>query len=252
MRTRAETASEPTLRTLPGDEVRQIMWGFADRYDLHMLVQSTRAVARGPIAQLVAQGQRNTHDWTPEKNRMLKHFDEAGITAAFMDPEHGGYLMGPKNLPLSLIAFELAWVDAGASTAALANNLALSPIHECGTPEQIQDYMTRACPPPPGEEREVIRGSFALTEPLPFVGVDTGVLAGRISVAEWNEGVEPILQVEKRGRFITNMAYADFVTAAVDTGDERIKSSCIVILEKGDEGTYDPGASLAATPSRTA
>ena len=30
------------LRTLPGDDVRQIMWRFADRYDLQMLVQSTR------------------------------------------------------------------------------------------------------------------------------------------------------------------------------------------------------------------
>ena len=72
MTTETQTPPQPMLTTLPGDEVRQIMWGFADRYDLHMLVQSTRAVARGPIAQLVAQGQRNTHDWTPEKNRMLK------------------------------------------------------------------------------------------------------------------------------------------------------------------------------------
>ena len=44
------TAVEPkpeTLRALPGDDVRQIQWRFADRYDLQMLVQSTRAVARG-------------------------------------------------------------------------------------------------------------------------------------------------------------------------------------------------------------
>ena len=30
------------------------MWRFAERYDLQMLVQSTRAVARGPVARLVA------------------------------------------------------------------------------------------------------------------------------------------------------------------------------------------------------
>ena len=43
------------LRTLPGDDVRQIMWRFADRYDLQMLVQSVarrgaragRAAGRG-------------------------------------------------------------------------------------------------------------------------------------------------------------------------------------------------------------
>ncbi len=38
---------------------------------------------------------------------------------------------------------------------------------------------------------------------------------------EWKEGEEPILHVEKRGRFITNMAFANFVSAAVDTGDDR-------------------------------
>ncbi|MFW5734073.1 MAG: acyl-CoA dehydrogenase family protein, partial [Oceanidesulfovibrio sp.] len=53
---------------------------------------------------------------------------------------------------------------------------------------------------------------------------------------------EPMLAVEKRGRFITNMAFANFVTAAVNTDDERIKSSCMVILEEGDEGIFDPGA----------
>jgi len=35
------------MRTLPGDAVRQIQWRFADRYELQMLVQSARAVARG-------------------------------------------------------------------------------------------------------------------------------------------------------------------------------------------------------------
>ena len=51
-----------TMRALPGDDVRQIMWRFAGRYDLQMLVQSARAVARGPVAKLVAGGARNTHD----------------------------------------------------------------------------------------------------------------------------------------------------------------------------------------------
>ena len=44
------------LRALPGDDVRQILWRFADRFDLQMLVQSVRAVARGPVARLVAAG----------------------------------------------------------------------------------------------------------------------------------------------------------------------------------------------------
>ena len=105
-----------TLRTLPGDDVRQLMWRFSDRFDLHMLVQAARSVARGPVARLVADGARNTHEWTPQKAALLDAFDAAGITSVFMEPEQGGYIAGPKNLALALIAFELAWVDAGAAT----------------------------------------------------------------------------------------------------------------------------------------
>ena len=136
MATTVTKQSVDTLQTLPGDDVRQILWRFADRYDLQMLVQSTRSVARGIVARLVAEGARNTHDWTPRKNELLKAYDEAGITAAFMEPEEGGFIAGPKNLALALIAFELAWVDAGAATGSLAGCLALSPIHERGTEEQ--------------------------------------------------------------------------------------------------------------------
>src|SRR5512133_166137 len=97
-----ETTAFPNLQTLPGDDVRQIMWRFADRYDLAMLVQSARTVARGPVARLVAQGGRNSHEWTPEKASLLPIFDESGITAAFLDPEFGGFVAGPKNLALAL------------------------------------------------------------------------------------------------------------------------------------------------------
>src|SRR6266568_7786843 len=229
------------MLTLPGDAVRQILWRFAGRFDLQMLVQSARAVARGPVARMVAAGERNTHEWTPAKNDMMIAFDNAGITAAFMEPEEGGFISGPKNLALALAAFELAWVDGGAATASLAGLLALAPIHERGTAEQSQHYMALAAPPQPGEDRQTMRGAFALTEPIPYVGVDTGLLSGRMRIAEWSEGEEPMLQIEKRGRFITNIACANFATAAVDSGDERIKGSCVVILEETDEGTFDRG-----------
>ncbi len=236
---RAQTGE--TLRTLPGDDVRAILWRYGDRYDLQMLVQSTRAVARGPVARLVAQGARHDHEWTAEKNELLAAYDESGITAVFMDPEQGGFIAGPKNLALALVAFELAWVDAGAATGALASNLGLSPIHERGTKEQADHYMALAAPPKPGENRKPLRAAFALTEPIPYVGVDTGMLSGKVRIARWEEGKEPVLKVEKRGRFITNMGFANIVTAAVDTGDPRIKSSCMVILEEGDPGTFDRG-----------
>src|SRR5512134_1877812 len=237
----APKTTQDLLRTLPGDDVRQIMWRFADRYDLQMLVQATRAVARGPVARLAAAGGWNDHEWSARKNELLAHYDAAGITAAFMEPEEGGFIAGPKNLALALSAFELAWVDAGAATGALAGFLGLSPIHEKGTPEQQRHYMTLATPAKPGEDRKPWRAAFALTEPIPYVGVDTGMLSGKVRIAEWKEGEEPLLQVEKRGRFITNMGFANFVTAAVDSGDPRIKGSCMVVLEETDPGTFDRG-----------
>jgi alkylation response protein AidB-like acyl-CoA dehydrogenase len=230
-----------TLQTLPGDDVRQIMWRFADRYDLAMLVQSSRTVARGPVARLVANGARNSHEWTAEKASLLPIYDESGITAAFLDMEYGGFVQGPKNLALALIAFELAWVDAGAATCSLAGNLGLAPIHERGTSEQREYYMKLAVPPQPGENRRQVRAAFALTEPIPFVGVETGMLSGKVRVAEWKEGEEPLLHVDKRGRFITGMAFANVVTAAVNSDDPRIKGSCMVILEDTDPGTFDRG-----------
>ena len=233
--------STPGLQTLPGDDVRQIMWRFADRYELHMLVQASRAVARGPVARVVADGGRNSHEWTPAKAGLLQHFDESGITAAALDPEEGGFIAGPKNLALALVAFELSWVDAGAATCSLAGNLGLAPIHERGTPEQRAKYVGGAAPLKPGENRKQVRAAFALTEPIPFAGVETGMLAGKVRVAEWKDGQEPMLQVDKRGRFITNMGFANVVTAAVDSDDQRIKGSCMVILEEGDPGTWDRG-----------
>jgi alkylation response protein AidB-like acyl-CoA dehydrogenase len=242
MATTAASPSRETLKTLPGDDVRQIMWRFQDRYDIQMLVQSARGVARGLVAQLVAQGARNSHDWTAEKNQLLKAYDDAGITTCFMDPHQGGFIEGPKNLVLALVALELAWVDAGAATGSLAGNLALSPIHERGTKDQRDYYMSRCVPTPGGDPSKVWRGAFSLTEPLPYVGVETGLLCGKVKIADWKDGQEPMLHVDKRARFITNMGFANFSTVAVDTDDPRIKSSCMIILENTDPGVFDRGA----------
>ena len=245
MSTAVAEAKAEYLRALPGDDVRQILWRFADRFDLQLLVQSVRAVARGPVARLVAAGARNTHEWTPEKDSLLKAFDESGVTGVFMEPAQGGFIEGPKNLALALTAFELAWVDAGAATGSLAGCLALSPIHERGTPEQRDYYMARCAPDPANPDHKPWRGAFCLTEPIPYVGVETGLLGGKVRIADWPEGGEPVLHVEKRGRFITNSGFANFVTAAVESDDPRIKGTCMVILEEADPGVFDRG-----TPTR--
>ena len=235
-----ETTERPTMKMLPGDEVRQIMWRFADRYDIQMAVAGARSVARGVVAQLVAGGQRKTHDWTAEKQGAFDAFDASGITASTLKQEFGGLFDGPKNLASSLLSYELSWVDNGAATSALVNGLAMGPIAELGTPEQKERYMTLCAPGNPSGK--TWRGSFALTEPLPYVGVDTGVLCGRVSIAEWKDGEEPMIRVEKRGRFITNIAICDYVTIAANSGDDRIKGSCMIIVEATDPGKFDRGA----------
>ncbi len=232
-----------TLRTLPGDDARRIMWRFGDRSDLQSLVRSVRAVARGPVARLVARGARNTPCWTPEKHALLEEYDRSGVTTVSVERSAGGPIEGLKNLALALTGFELAWVDAGAATVGLAQHLALAPIQDRGTAAQRETYMRRAVG---YDGRPPIRGAFCLTEPLPNVGVETGLLGGTVRIAEWRNGEEPILQVDKRGRFITNMAFADFVVVAASSADPRFKGSCMVIVEKDDPGIFDRGA---ATPT---
>ena len=229
------------LRRLPDDDVRAVQWRFADRDDLRGVVLASRAVARGPVARLVAGGARHSDAWTPDKAGLVKAFDAAGLSVLAIDAEHGGRIDGPKNLAIALAAFELAWVDAGAATTMLGNVLALAPIHERGTGEQRARYMGLVAPGRHGELRDPWHGAFVLTEPLPHAGVDAGILDGKMRIAEWKPGKEPVLQIDKRGRYITGMGHADFVAAAVASADDRTKGTAFVLLEKTDEGTFDAG-----------
>ena len=136
----------PVLQSLPTDQMRQTMWRFDDREDLKQVVQSARSVARGLVAQLVSQGQRNTFEWTDQKGQMLDALDQSGLTALFVEPEYGGSLAGPRSLAEALASFELAWVDGGAATCSIALRLALQPIVLMGTAEQKErDISAVAC-----------------------------------------------------------------------------------------------------------
>ena len=118
-----------------------------------MLVQSARGVARGLVARLVAEGARNSHEWTAQKAELLPAFDESGHHRGFPGPRGWRAIIdGPKNLALALVAFELSWVDGGAATCCLASNLGFRPIHESGTPEQRAHlHEPLATPPPPAK-----------------------------------------------------------------------------------------------------
>ncbi len=133
MPTAATQTMKELLRTLPGDDVRQIMWRFSDRYDLQMLVQSARAVARGPVARLVAGGGRNDHDWTRGEERAPRRTTTPrGSPPRSWSRSRAGSSRARRTSPSPSLAFELAWVDGGAATGALAGFLGLSPIHEKG------------------------------------------------------------------------------------------------------------------------
>ncbi len=230
----------PVLPALPGDAIRQIMWRFSDQADLKQLVQSARGVARGVVANLVVNGQRNTYQWTPEKQGLLDALDRAGVTNIFSDSADGGSSDGAKNLATALATFELAWVDGGAASCLVALGLARQPIREVGTDEQRTRYLVGS-----NSDQQAAgsptRGAFCLTEPVPYVGVDTGILSGKVSIDHWEDGQQPVLHVRKRGRFTNNMDFADFVVVAVASDDPRIEGTCMVILEAGDPGQFDRG-----------
>ena len=141
-----EPENAPVLPALPSDEIRSIMWRLTGRDDLQRMAQATRQVARGLVARLVLDGQRNTCEWTPEKGRLLAALDEAGVSSIFADPEFGGPLAGPKSLATALAAFELAWVDGGAATCLVALGLALQPIICAGTDQQRATYLRASVP----------------------------------------------------------------------------------------------------------
>lgn len=230
----------PLLPTMPSDELRAVMWRLDGRAEVWERVRAARGIARGLVARLVAGGQRDTYHWTPEKQGLLDALDQAGVSRVFAAPEQGGPPADVTNLATALAAFELAWVDGGAATCLVALGLALQPIAAAGTDEQRAAYLPAAAGP--GETGSAVRrGAFCLTEPLPYAGVDTGMLSGRVRVADWSAGGTPILHVQKQGRFTNNMDFAQFVVAAVASDDPRIRGTCMVILEEGDPGLFDRG-----------
>ncbi|MCP4654250.1 MAG: hypothetical protein GY856_02405 [bacterium] len=84
----------PRPSTLPGDDLRRIMWRFAERRDLQKLIETVRSIAREPVAD-------PARAWTVKKAQLVTAFDEA--------------VTGPRNLALALAAFELAGVDGDAA-----------------------------------------------------------------------------------------------------------------------------------------
>jgi hypothetical protein len=211
------------------DQVHRTMWRLSGRDDLTELMRSARRIARQIVEPLVVSGGRSAHSWTVEKARLLRVLDEGGITSIVGNSDSG------VALPLAISLWELAWIDGGAAVCALSGGMAQMVVRDFGTPGQRAGYLGH----------EVQRhGALCLTEPLPGAGSDATLVDGRIGIAEWRRGEQPVLEVEKRGRFTSHMDFADFVIAAVDSHDARIRGSCLVILEPEDAGIFDRGTPI--------
>jgi hypothetical protein len=134
---------------------------------------------------------------------------------------------------LALTIWELASMDAGVATCSLSGSLAQMPIRDFGTGPQRDRYLGRA---------ELRHGALCLTEPIPGAGSDAIFLSGRMSLAGAGANGEVLLEVHKRGRFISHMDFAEFVVAAVEGDGKGVRGSGLVILEPGDAGEFERGA----------
>lgn len=209
------------------DEVHWAMWRIADRPDLLAIIHAARHIAREVIIPKLPACARSSCEWTAEKQRILASLDESGMTSILSTVRQG------IAMPLASAIFELAWVDGGAATLSLSGSLAQMPILDFGTKKQQDRFLGNA------DRRH---GALCLTEPIPGAGADAMFLSGRFHVTDDVTASEPILEIHKRGRFISHMDFADFAVVAVQGCGDRARGSCLVILEPGDTGEFDRGS----------
>jgi len=118
------------------------------------------------------------------------------------------------------------------ATCSLSGSLAQMPIRDFGTEPQRDRYLGRI---------ELRHGALCLTEPLPGAGSDAISLSGRMYLAGGDADGEALLEIHKRGRFISHMDFAEFVVAAVEGDGKGVCGSGLVILEPGDAGEFERG-----------
>ena len=218
------------------DEAHATLWRIADRAELLKLRDKARLTACEKIAPLLAQA-RTPCEWTEEKARVLGALDAQGLTGILASARHG------LTLPLALVVWELASVDAGVATCSLSGSLAQMPIRDFGTEPQRDRYLGRA---------DLRHGALCLTEPLPGAGADAISLSGRMVLAGAGADGEPWLEIRKRGRFTSHMDFAEFVVAAIEGDGIGVRGSALVILEPGDEGDFERGSPVRKLGHRLA
>ncbi|MDX1622426.1 MAG: acyl-CoA dehydrogenase [Gemmatimonadota bacterium] len=182
-----------------------------------MLVDTVRDFARERIAPIAAE-----HDESGEFPwETVGEMAELGLFGVPFPEEYGG--AGFDALAAALVVEELAKVDASHSiTVGAHTSLCASPIHDFGTPEQKERWLT---PLAKGEKL----GAFGLTE------ASSGSDAANMDTAAVRDGDHWILNGTKV--FITNAGVGEiFVVAAVTDPQAGGRGITTFILERGMEG----------------
>jgi hypothetical protein len=217
------------------DETHDALWRIAGRAELLEARNQARQTAREAVVPLLAPAHANC-GWTDEKARVLRALDAQKITGILASAHHG------RALPLALAVWELASVDAGVATCSLSGSLAQMPIRDFGTEPQRNRYLGQT---------DLRHGALCLTEPLPGAGADAISLAGRMTLAGASADGKPLIEIQKRGRFTSHMDFAEFVVVAVE-GRDGVRGSGLVILEPGDAGDFERGATVRKLGHRCA
>ena len=207
-------------------DAHRSMWRLAADSRLREVQETARGIAREVVMPALAAGAADSPVWTAAKASVLDALDRTGLTG-LLDRAHSA-----PAVSLGLAAAELAVADGGAATCLLSGCLAQMVVRDFGTPEQRTRYLDRSRYP---------HAALCLTEPPPGAGVDALTLTGCARLLNAPSGAGPLLDVEKRGRFISHMEFADFVLLAVDSGDPRLAGGCVFVAEPGDEGLFDRG-----------
>ena len=232
-----------TMLTLPTDAVRQLQWRFADRFDLQMLVQSRRAVWRElrlpgwspPASATPTSGPRSRKRcWRrstapalsaifmePEAGRLHRRPQEPGPRAGGIRAGLGGRRRGhgqPGRLPRALAHPRARHTGAGAALQ-VARRPAAARRRPQAPARRFLPHRAHSL------RRRRYRHARAARSASP-TGTTAKSPGSRWTSAAASSPTSPI---------------ANFVTAAVNSDDPRIKGSCVVILEETDEGTFERG-----------
>ena len=210
------------------DQTHRRLWRLAgESADLCELQDGARQLADAVAGQLESLRARNVSGWTSENAQLLAALDKTQFISTMASAGQ------PATVALGLLLFELAAQDGGLAALCLSRFLAQMPIADFGLAEQKECYASG---------KNLLHGALCLTEPIPGAGAEALLLMGTYRPAGDANALS--IEIDKRGRFTSQMEFAEFVVAAVEGAGEA-RGSALVVLEPQDAGTFDRG-----TPAR--